>query len=89
MFPLHNNLANDSRYAEELLKHRNILNPWIAESNDLGQYPEREESLTLMLGICGDTAINPEYEALRKKYPQLSGSQYPLKNARFEKVEKL
>ncbi|MCL1096127.1 sulfatase family protein [Shewanella kaireitica] len=84
-----NNLVANKEYAKELIKHRNILNLWIKNSNDLGQYPEREESLKLMLGIWGDTAINPEFDELRKQYPNLSGSQYSLKNARFEKVEKL
>lgn len=84
-----NNLVSNKKYAQELIKHRNILNLWIKNSNDLGQYPEREESLKLMLGIWGDTAINPEFDKLRKQYPKLSGSQYPLKNARFEKVEQL
>ncbi|WP_039990174.1 sulfatase family protein [Paraglaciecola arctica] len=81
-----NNLANDPNYAAELIHHREILTSWIKQTDDKGQYPEREESLKLMLGIWGDTAINPEYDLLRAKYPDLSGSQYSLKNERFKKV---
>lgn len=81
------NLANDPAYAVVLNDHRDILTHWIEETDDKGQYPEREESLKLMLGIWGDTAINPEFDLLRAKYPELSGSQYYLKNERFKKVE--
>lgn len=81
------NLAADSAYQDELVKHRNTLTRWIAQTNDQGQYPEREESLKLMLGIWGDTAINSEFDALRAKYPDLSGTQYYLKNERFKIVE--
>ncbi|TPH14610.1 sulfatase family protein [Litorilituus lipolyticus] len=80
------NLALDARYQDILLEHRDVLSNWIEQSDDKGQYPENEEGLKLMLGIWGDTAINPEFDQLRKKYPQLSGSQFHLKNARFKKV---
>jgi len=82
-----NNLANDATFTATLAEHREILTKWIKESDDKGQYPEREESLKLMLGIWGDTAINPEFDQLREKYPTLSGSQYYLKNERFKKIE--
>lgn len=81
-----NNLVNDPDFNSTLIEHRNILANWIKVTDDKGQYPEREESLKLMLGIWGDTAINPEFDLLRKKYPDLSGSQYYLKNERFKKV---
>ncbi|MFT4929599.1 MAG: arylsulfatase A-like enzyme [Phenylobacterium sp.] len=81
------NLAANPSYRDELNKHRQTLERWIVESDDLGQYPEREESLKLMLGIWGDTAINNEFDALRAKYPDLSGSQYYLKNERFKVVQ--
>lgn len=82
-----NNLAKNSSYESILIEHRDILTKWIKETDDKGQYPEREESLKLMLGIWGDTAINPEFDLLRAKYPKLSGSQYHLKNERFKRVE--
>ncbi len=81
-----NNLAYDPNYAEVLAKYSDILKNWIAETNDQGQYPENEEGLKLMLGIWGKTAINPEYDALRKKYPDLEGSMLHLKNSGWKKV---
>lgn len=81
-----NNLANDPNLKKTLTEHREILTKWIKKSDDKGQYPEHEESLKLMLGIWGDTAINPEFDRLREQYPDLSGSQYYLKNERFKKV---
>lgn len=82
-----NNLALNPDYQTQLVKHREILQQWIVKTDDQGQYPEREESLKLMLGIWGDTAINSEFDTLRAKYPKLSGSQYSLKNERFKIVE--
>lgn len=81
-----NNLAQDPAHTATLVKHRDVLNQWIIDTDDKGQYPEREESLKLMLGIWGDTAINSEFNTLRAKYPKLSGSQYDLKNERFKLV---
>ena len=64
-----------------MLKEFNgVLNDWIAKTDDKGQYPEDEENLKLMLGIWGEHAINPEYDALRKKYPNLAGSLTYLKS---------
>ena len=81
-----NNLASDPAYSNILAKHRTILTDWITTTDDQGQYPERESSLKLMLGIWGDMAINPEFEQLRQQYPDLSGSQYGLKNHKFKLV---
>ena len=80
-----NNLVTDPDYAEILAEHRDILHNWISETNDQGQYPEKEEGLYLMLGIWGEQAINPEYDALKSKYPNLSGSLLDLKNQPFQK----
>ncbi|NNE75537.1 MAG: sulfatase-like hydrolase/transferase, partial [Pricia sp.] len=75
-----NNLANDTNFTSELVQYRGILDDWIANTNDQGQYPENEENLKLMLGIWGEYAINPEYEPLRGKYPNLSGALTYLKS---------
>lgn len=83
-----NNLATDPDYANVLSRHSAILEDWIKATNDQGQYPENEEGLKLMLGIWGELAVNPEYETLRKKYPDLAGSQFPLKSRAWEKVER-
>ena len=79
-----NNLA-DSAYASDILEeHRSMLNQWIDDSGDQGQFPESEEGLKYMLGIWGDQAINPEYDQIREKYPELAGS---LSAKRFEAFE--
>lgn len=81
------NLASDTNYANVLEDHTTILDNWIKETNDQGQYPENEENLKLMLGIWGEHAVNPEYEALREKYKSLAGSQFGLKSQKWEEVK--
>ena len=44
-----------------------ILNNWIEESNDQGQYPESDIGLRCVLNRWGDKCINPEYAMLRKR----------------------
>ena len=83
-----NNLVKDPNYASVLKEHADILTNWIAETDDKGQYPENEENLKLMLGIWGDHATNPEYDVLREKYKDLSGSQFILKSNKWKKVTK-
>ena len=82
-----NNLASNAEYAEVLEKHATVLDHWIKETDDKGQYPENEANLKLMLGIWGDHAINPEYDLLREKYKGLAGSQFELKSREWQKVE--
>jgi len=86
-FEIHN-LANDPIYAEILLQHSDVLNNWILETNDQGQYPESEGGLKLMLGIWGENAVNTEYAPLREKYPNLEGSLIDYKNSPWERVTK-
>ncbi len=81
-----NNLAADPEYSEERSKYSTIMDQWIAKTNDQGQYPEDQEGLKLMLGIWGKNAINPEYDTLRKQFPDLSGSLWDFKNQSFKKV---
>ena len=81
-----NNLVEDPNYASILNKHSTILEQWIDETDDKGQYPESSEGLELMLGIWGKNAINPEYDYLRKKYPNLEGSLWEFKNQKWKTV---
>ena len=81
------NLASNSAYAAVLQKHISILENWIAETDDKGQYPEDDPNLKLMLGIWGNYAINPEYDTLRTQYDQLAGSQFGLKSSKWQMVE--
>lgn len=78
-YELHN-LAENPEYAFVLKQYSEVLDNWIKVTDDKGQYPEDEENLKLMLGIWGEHAVNPEYEPLRKKYPNLAGSLFYLKS---------
>jgi hypothetical protein len=62
------NLAGDPRYAAELKRHRGILQKWMKETDDKGQYPESTEGLLQVMYRWGDKCVNPEYEAVHKKY---------------------
>lgn len=75
-----NNLAGNPQYKEVLTEYAGVLTDWIAETGDMGQYPEEEEGLKLMLGIWGEHAVNPEYDPIRTKYPDLEGSLFYLKS---------
>ena len=62
-----NNLATDQAYAEELKKHRDILNTWIRETGDKGELPESKEQLRATYKRWGNKCVNPEYDFLKKK----------------------
>ena len=61
-----NNLADDPAYAEELKKHREILENWIRETDDQGQYPEKQEGLRYMYSRWGERCVNPEFDYVKK-----------------------
>lgn len=61
-----NNLATDPAYAEELKKHRDLLNTWIKETGDKGEQIESEEQRRATYERWGDKCINPEYDFLKK-----------------------
>ena len=75
-----NNLAANPEYSDVLKKYTDVLDKWIVNTDDKGQYPENEEGLKLMLGIWGENCINPEYGPIKKKYPNLAGSLFYLKS---------
>jgi hypothetical protein len=60
-----NNLAGDPAFATELQKHREILEAWMKQSDDQGQYPESIDSLRGVLKQWKDKCVNPEYDAVR------------------------
>ena len=62
-----NNLANDPKFKAELLRHRKILDDWIKQTDDKGQYPESDAGLREVLNEWKDKCINPEYDRVRKK----------------------
>lgn len=82
-----NNLALSPEYKDVTEKHSSILQKWIKDTDDKGQYPENEANLKLMLGIWGDYAVNTEYDVLREKYKDLSGSQFALKRSKWQVVK--
>ena len=61
------NLAEDPEYAEVLAELRGILENWMKETDDQGQYPENIEALRFMYLRWGpERCINLEYDVLRK-----------------------
>jgi arylsulfatase A-like enzyme len=59
------NLVNNPDYEQTLEHHRQILNDWIKNSNDNGQYPESEEALRVIYERWGDECVNPEYNRVK------------------------
>lgn len=60
-----NNLADDPKFAKVLAEHRAILEKWMKETDDKGQYPESIDSLRGVLKRWSKQAVNPEYEKAR------------------------
>ena len=65
------NLAKDPKHAKELQRLRDILATWMKDTDDQGQYPESAEGLLQVMSRWGNKCVNPEYEAVRKKYGQI------------------
>lgn len=81
-----NNLAKDPNHIDIKNKYAGVLNQWIANTDDKGQYPEGKEGLKLMLGIWGKNAVNPEYDPLREEFKDLEGSLWEFKNQKSKKI---
>jgi arylsulfatase A-like enzyme len=62
-----NNLAVNPAFKKELQRHRRILNDWIKETDDKGQYPESDAGLREVLNQWKDKCVNPEYDRVRNK----------------------
>ena len=80
-----NNLADDSAYSEVLKQYQHILNQWVKNTDDKGQYPEDIEGLKFMLGIWGKHVVNPEYEPLKKENKNFGGSLFYMKSEKWKK----
>ncbi len=65
------NLVGDPKFADELNRHRKILKEWIEETGDKGRQTESTEGLLQVMYRWGDRCVNPEYEAVRKKYGEI------------------
>lgn len=70
-----NNLASDPKFAAALKQHREILESWIEETDDKGQYTEDTRQLKATFDLWKDRPIfknadvNPEYDQF-KNLPQ-------------------
>ena len=62
-----NNLAADPKFADELKKHRMLLEGWIKDTGDKGQKPESDVGLRCTILRWGDKCVNPEYDRIRKQ----------------------
>ncbi|MGJ8698233.1 MAG: sulfatase family protein [Verrucomicrobiaceae bacterium] len=66
-----NNLTTDPKFADELKRHRDILESWIKKTDDKGQYPESPVQLKATYDlwkdkpIFRDAKVNPEYDQFR------------------------
>lgn len=60
-----NNLATDPKFQQELQRHRKLLEGWIKETGDQGQYPESEAGLREVLNQWKKACVNPEYDRVR------------------------
>lgn len=61
-----NNLATDLAFAEELKKHRDLLNAWIKETGDQGEELESEAQRRATYKRWKERCVNPEYDFLKK-----------------------
>ncbi|MCA9082738.1 MAG: sulfatase [Planctomycetaceae bacterium] len=61
------NLADDPALADQLERHRELLQTWITQTGDKGQQPESDEGLIQVLYEWGDYCVNPEYDHLRSQ----------------------
>ncbi len=62
-----NNLAANPEYNGKLAELRNILDKWITETDDKGQYPDNIEALRFMYERWGDRCVNPEFDEVKAK----------------------
>ncbi|UXX79370.1 sulfatase [Reichenbachiella carrageenanivorans] len=68
-----NNLALDAKYSDALIKHRQVLEQWIVDTGDQGQYPEAVAQLKATYDLWKDrprfrdAKVNSEYDQFRQK----------------------
>jgi len=59
-----NNLAGDPAFREELVRHRRLLDAWLAKG-DLGEGEEPDAEMAFQAETKKWTVVNPEYERIR------------------------
>jgi hypothetical protein len=66
-----NNLAENPEFANVLVEHRTVLENWIKETDDKGQYPEDAAQLEATFNLWKDrprfknAKVNPEYDQFK------------------------
>ncbi|MBJ2173605.1 sulfatase [Aureibaculum sp. A20] len=66
-----NNLAENPEFSKVLLEHRTVLENWIKDTDDKGQYPEDAAQLEATFNLWKDrprfknAKVNPEYDQFR------------------------
>ncbi|WP_158966496.1 sulfatase [Paraglaciecola sp. L3A3] len=73
-----NNLATNSDFNSELLRHRKLLQDWIVTTDDKGAYPESETAIKETLDLWGKSCVSQQCIEYRKNHQdtlQLPGEQ--------------
>jgi arylsulfatase A-like enzyme len=60
------NLAENPDYINILKRLRHILQQWMKETDDKGQYPEKVEALRVVYERLRDKCVNPEFDRFKK-----------------------
>ncbi len=61
------NLATEETHDAILRHHRDLLESWIEETGDQGQYPEAPQALRLLYQQAPERCVAPEFDFLRSK----------------------
>jgi hypothetical protein len=59
------NLVGDPKFADQLRRHRKLLDDWVQQTDDKGQYPESDAGLRAVLRRWKAKCVNPEYKRIR------------------------
>jgi len=62
-----NNLAEKAEFGDKVAEFRRILETWIEETGDKGQYPDNVEALRFMYERWGERCVNPEFDIVKAK----------------------
>ncbi len=60
------NVAEDPAHSAELQRHRAILENWVKDTDDKGQYPEDRPNLKFIFNWWGEKCVNPEYDIFKE-----------------------
>ncbi|NQZ56284.1 MAG: sulfatase-like hydrolase/transferase [Lentisphaeraceae bacterium] len=66
-----NNLAQNDKYKDLIIEHRDLLQSWIKKSGDVAQYPESPQSLIHVIHRWGDRCKGEGYKKGWELYREL------------------